>query len=228
MVEGKKQSKTLHDKQFIFFDLDGTILNSEPLHMMAIRQLLQNHNPPIILDIETLTKHYHGLDDLAVYQDLCFKFPYLTLTEDQFLSTKNKIYITLLQKIEDQELETLITPGFRRFLRRLYRQKRTIGLVSASEKEVVLATIKRLGIDRFFSVVEYRKPQVASKPSPTPYLNAMQKVGATPHDSLIFEDSNAGLTSALSSQADVYQIYHFTKKTIKTSAIKNFNSRKLL
>jgi HAD superfamily hydrolase (TIGR01509 family) len=228
MVEGKKQSKTLHNKQFVFFDLDGTILNSEPLHMLAIQQLLLNNNPPISLDANTLCEQYHGLDDLAVYHDLCFKFPHFNLSEAQFLSIKNKIYIDLLQKTEDQELETLITPGFRRFLKRLYRQKRTIGLVSASEKEVVLATIKRLGIDRFFSVVEYRKPQVASKPSPTPYLNAMQKVGATPHNSLIFEDSNAGLTSALSSQADVYQIHHFTKRTIKVPAVKNFNSRKLL
>lgn len=203
----------------ILFDLDGTILNSEPIHMGALSKLLLEEN--IDISIETLDTDYHGLDDTAVFADLKNKYPALLMNLRQFLEKKNILYTQELQSIEDEKLESLLTPGFRKFLEKI-KLSHQVGVVSASEKEVVLSTLERLKILQDFSIIEFRRDGVESKPSPSPYLNTMRELGTNSEETLIFEDSEAGVAAARSSGASVVQISCFTTKPINKLRRKNF------
>jgi HAD superfamily hydrolase (TIGR01509 family) len=207
----------------ILFDLDGTILNSEPIHMSALSKLLGAEN--INASTDELNDDYHGLDDTAVFNNLKQKHPTLSLSKDDFLKKKNILYISELTELNDEKLEELITPGFRAFLGKITPAHK-VGVVSASEKEVVLSTLERLKIRNNMSIIEFRKDDTESKPSPFPYLNTMKELGSTPERTLIFEDSETGMAAAASSGATVIQIECFATKTIGTRKIRDFNHLK--
>lgn len=203
----------------ILFDLDGTILNSEPIHMRAVSKLLKQEH--IEINSEQLDRDYHGIDDTAIYSDLKKKYPTFTMNQNQFLEKKNFLYVDELEALEDTKLESLITPGFRGFLGKIKKSHR-VGVVSASEKDVVISTLKRLKILQDFSIIEFRRDGVESKPSPSPYLHTMRELGTDAAETLIFEDSQAGMAAAKSSGASVVQISCFTAKSINQTGIKDF------
>ncbi len=205
----------------ILFDLDGTILNSEPLHMKSLQLLLKNAK--IACSMRELSSRYHGLDDTAVLEDLNKRYPSLMMNQETFVNIKNTLYINELESMEDIELEHLITPGFRSFFKKIIPNHK-VGVVSASEKDVVYATLNRLNICNELSVVEFRKNEVSSKPSPLPYLNTIKHLQDRPPTTLIFEDSKAGLQAAHSSGSSVVQISCFTAVDQETPHITDFKS----
>jgi beta-phosphoglucomutase-like phosphatase (HAD superfamily) len=213
------KSLNLSDYSSILFDMDGTILNSEPLHMLALQQLL--HDSGIDIKLENLEKLYYGLDDTAVYHDLIKSYPELYMSLESFLDNKNRLYSLILDKIDEQELETLVTPGFRKFFSKV-QPTHKLGVVSASEKDVVYKTLKRLKLLDNLQVIEYRKDNIESKPSPRPYSMAMEQTQSAPEKTLIFEDSKTGMDAALNSGAKVVHINCFTRPTKRIKSIRNF------
>lgn len=213
------KSLDLSDYTSILFDMDGTLLNSEPIHMRAVQALLAELNIPV--DIPELEELYYGLDDTAVHSDLVKRYPTFLLELTNFLVRKNELYAQILNEIDEQELEKLVTPGLRKFITKVQTTHK-LGVVSASEKDVVMATLNRLKLLEIMQVVEYRKEDIESKPSSLPYAMAMEQTQATPERTLIFEDSKVGMDAAIGSGAKVVHINCFTRPTKRTKSIRNF------
>jgi HAD superfamily hydrolase (TIGR01509 family) len=75
-------------------------------------------------------------------------------------------------------------------------------IVSSSAKPRVIASVKKVGQDRFFpddfifsAATSLEKP--TTKPDPAIYLHAMKVIGAKPWSSVAVEDSKSGATSAI-------------------------------
>ncbi len=210
----------LENFKTIFFDMDGTILNSEPIHMQSIQQFLNSQG--IKRTLQSLEAEFYGLDDTAVYNKLKknYQIPYSC---DEFLKIKNRLYIAKLKKLKINELKKLITPGFIDFFKQI-KKTHKVGVVSASEQEVVEATLNELGILNDVDTIEFRRDQIPSKPSPLPYITAMHRIKSSPQETLIFEDSPTGLNAARKSGATVIQITCFSsqKPTSGHHSINNF------
>ena len=98
-------------------------------------------------------------------------------------------------------------PGAIDFLRSVAITGLPIGLVSASPRELVDATVNALP-KNIFTVTISSDEVVNSKPDPEPYIKAAYLVQRPIHHSLILEDSKTGITSAQSSGAWVLAIPH--------------------
>lgn len=77
-----------------------------------------------------------------------------------------------------------------------------LSVVSSSAKPRVIASVKKVGQDKYFpddvifsAATSLEKP--TTKPDPAIYLHAMKVVGAEPQSSVAVEDSKSGATSAI-------------------------------
>lgn len=189
------------DLKALFFDMDGTLLDSERYHTQAFLKIgkdygvIPPHSPEVI----------HGLlvgrADHLVYEVVKHwqGFPKEWTARD-FVNEKNKNLLGILKSIPREkflpvEVVALLTEAKNAGL--------TIALVTSSEK-VVTEELLRMGeIRDFFSLVLTRDDCPQHKPDPWPYRKALELTGVDPLEVMIFEDSEVGITAAQGSGAHV-------------------------
>ncbi len=213
-------SDLLKDLDTVLFDMDGTIVNTEPLHAKAGFSLLQAMN--LAITPEEMVKRFYGVSDYDVIHTL---FPKMSDQEiHAHIDQKNNLLIQALADLKESEKNSFITPGLFDFLNYLLKNNFKMAVVSASEDAVVKATLETFGINKIIKLGLGRNQTSKTKPFPDPYLNAMDKLTSVPHNTLIFEDSPTGLKSAENSKAHVIRITEFSHESNSSNykELKNF------
>lgn len=218
LLDEWKVRKTI--PKVILFDMDGTLLHTEPVHAKAIAEVLPPINFPLnyknflFQNPMDLHEFFRGQNDYRVFEVFkeIFKknppegFDPNTLSEpDEYILKKNEV----LERVPFSELEPSFPIEMKNFLDNLIEIGVKLALVSASQKPVVVSFSKKLTLERWFDFMMGAEDTKETKPHPMPYLEAMRRFEVTPSDTLIFEDSESGLTSALSSGAHVYKVSWF-------------------
>lgn len=192
-------------KDLILFDMDGTLVNTEPLHAQAAVVVLKELG--ITVDLVSCIDQFYGMTDHVVLKTVC---PHLTEAEiNQCIEKKNIELIKLFNNLEQSEKEQFITPGLFPFLHYLKKENKKCAVVSASEDIVVLETLRCFGIDKLVDLQMGRNQTVLTKPNPDPYLEAMRRLNTSSERTIIFEDSPTGIKSANSANAEVIRITAF-------------------
>jgi HAD superfamily hydrolase (TIGR01509 family) len=169
----------------VFFDMDGTLLDSEPLTDALILRLVEEHRlsrPDFPLSqfhgmtweriAEILTGHYPALSDVPLADRLQREFHRALLAE----------------------LPPLI-PGVQRAFANA-SQVCTTGVVSSSQRETIEAVIENAGLAAICPVVVGAEDVKSAKPDPECYLLAAERAAANASRCLVFEDSSAGVHAA--------------------------------
>lgn len=213
--------KTLvQSKNAVLFDMDGTIVNTEGLHARAASGVLKELG--VIIDLEAMMHQFYGVTDTVVLQTTC---PHLSEQEIHYaINKKNAELIKIFKAMSSSEKEKYVTPGLFDFLNFLKKEKKKIGVVSASEDIVVSETLNTFGISDFVELQMGRNQTINTKPHPEPYLEGMKRLNTAASETLIFEDSPTGLTSAHASGAHIIRITEFSHSKEKSgySEIQNF------
>lgn len=192
-------------KDAILFDMDGTLVNTEPLHAKAAVMVLSELG--VQVDLMACIDQFYGMTDHVVLKTVC---PQMSSAEiDKAIEQKNFHLINLFKKLADHEKEKYITPGLFPFLNHLKRENKKCAVVSASEDIIVLETLACFGIDSFVNLQMGRNQTTLTKPHPDPYLEAMKRLGTSTDQTLIFEDSPTGIKSANASGAQVVRVTAF-------------------
>jgi beta-phosphoglucomutase len=210
----------LKDLDAVIFDMDGTIVNTEPLHARAAVYVLKGLG--IDIDLEACLDQFYGMTDTAVLKMTC---PFLSDTEvDQAIAEKNIHLIKLFNKLSHDEKHQYITPGLFDFLKYLKKENKQLAVVSASEDIIVSETLKCFEIYSYIDLQMGRHQTNLTKPHPEPYLEGMRRLKTGPLKTLIFEDSPTGLESAVASGASVIRITGFahSDKILHSHERKNF------
>jgi len=174
----------------VIFDMDGVLIDSEPIHV-GIEKLLFNK---LGIDVsETVHRSYMGASNEFMYSDLRSRF---NLSE------------SVTELIESDELfrsdyfHRLDTIPANDGLISLLGQIKTAGLklavATSSSPEIANLLLNKCGIAPFFDAIVTTSEAGKSKPSPDVYLLAAKKIGVSPEDCIVFEDSPNGLLSAKS------------------------------
>ncbi|MBY0416023.1 MAG: HAD family phosphatase [Bdellovibrionales bacterium] len=199
----------VHPKDAIIFDMDGTLVNTEPLHAKAAVLVLADMG--VKVDLMACIDQFYGMTDHVVLKTVC---PHLSDLEiDKAIEQKNFQLIKLFKGLPDKDKAQFITPGLFPFLQHLKRENKKCAVVSASEDIIVLETLACFGIDPFMELQMGRNQTTLTKPNPDPYLEAMKRLGTHHDHTIIFEDSPTGIKSASSSLAQVVRIMAFAHKT---------------
>ncbi len=179
-------------KAFIF-DLDGVLINNEPLWEIEKKKVFTELLGEKVFSILGPTT---GLDINTIYAKLVGLGA--TISRDEMHSIFSKKALTIYR-------DTPITQGIQELGVKLVSHSYALGIVSASPKEWMDLVIQRLAFKDSLSVVislEERK-DLAHKPSPDGYLEAIKKLNSLPESTTILEDSNTGIAAAVASGACV-------------------------
>ena len=176
----------------ILFDYDGVLVASEPIHLLAWMQLLDELNLP---KDETLILQCVGKTAPEIILKILQKYqPEKTHSMDhckELAQRKNFHYL----KNARESLQ--LYPGVLDGLRWLRSQQVPTAIVSNGRRKEILETTEFLGIAPWITEIITRDDVPAHKPDPTPYLYGAAVLGQEPHHCIALEDSPTGLEAAL-------------------------------
>jgi len=188
----------------ILFDMDGTVLDSEPLFDKA--QLLVLNEYRIKASYRDL-EEFKGLSNKNFYPKFIKKF---NIYEDiSILRSKVRSYL-------HGAMRTNLTyvKGFKEFYKSTIKNSEyKIALVTNTTRLTFTKIQESTDIDNYFKLVITFTESIEPKPSPSPYLQAMQSLNLNPSETLIIEDSKTGLLSGLNSNARVVGITTLLSKS---------------
>ena len=184
----------------ILFDMDGTLIDSEPLWLEAEIEIM-----------EELGCNWDQQDQIN-----CLGGP-IDKTENYMQDRSNNIkpfgYFTKkLDDVMEKKLSTKLNliPNALEIINDCKRSELKIALVTASSGRLMKAVLKRFPVGIFDAVVSYDDVK-RSKPDPEPYLLAAKTLGVDITNCVVLEDSLTGVQSGLSAGAQVIGIPHLVK-----------------
>jgi HAD superfamily hydrolase (TIGR01509 family) len=179
----------------VLFDLDGTLIDTEPQAAQTLRRCFAGWN--LALD-ERDSAYVTGRTWEAAFQYL---FPRYRLPVPEADARQ-----AILQAYREELARHLpAVPGSAECVRAVAKRY-PLGLVSGSHRSEIQFALERLGVREHFRVVLGAEDYPRSKPAPDGYLRALGELGVAAAETLIFEDSEAGIASALAAGARVVAI----------------------
>jgi HAD superfamily hydrolase (TIGR01509 family) len=169
----------------LIFDLDGTLVNSEPLHHWAWKETLLE-NGVAEFTFETFLC-YVGKSNEKVADDF-IKSDGIKKSVTQLVREKQAIYMKFIPHIQ-------LCDGVRQVLSR-YRDKMELAVASSSHQHEIKAILEEKKLGGYFSQVVGGDMVKKKKPDPEIYLMVQSLLHVLPEECIAFEDSASGLNAA--------------------------------
>ena len=178
---------TLGRMRAVIFDMDGIIVDSEPLWREAEREVFSGVGIGLTdADCER-TMGMRTDEVVAHWYDLS-PWPGLTPEEVEERIT------TRMQQLIGERAEPL--PGLAHALETARAAGLAIGLASSSCPQLINAVLSKLALEDVFSAVCSATEEPLGKPHPAVFLTAAQRLGVPSSECVAIEDSVAGVESA--------------------------------
>jgi beta-phosphoglucomutase family hydrolase len=168
------------------FDLDGTLVDTMPLHYTAWEAAIRGAGLKGRLD-EELFYDLGGVPSRKVAA-LLGAHHGLTLDPEKVYLEKEALFKGSLHKLE------LIMPVIE-YARRVSRDH-PVSIASGGTRDVVRSTLEKTGLASLFPVVVTADDVTHGKPAPDMFLLAARLMGVAPSDCLVFEDGKPGIKAA--------------------------------
>ncbi|MGI8707553.1 MAG: hexitol phosphatase HxpB [Actinomycetota bacterium] len=171
----------------VVFDMDGLIIDSEPLWREAEKEIFGSIGVILTdemcvstmgLRIDEVVAHWHRL------------FPWEGPTKEEVATRVVDRVISLVRE------KGAALPGARTALANCRSVGLRTALASSSARRIITAALNRLGVSDGFEVILSAQDEPAGKPDPAIYLSAAAALGVTPDQCLALEDSLNGVLAA--------------------------------
>ena len=176
-------------KKAFIFDLDGVIVDTAKYHYLAWKKIANELGIEFTHEHNELLKGVSRVRSLDIILDLG-NVEASQEQKDQWLVQKNEEYLTYLVDMDQSE----ILPGVMSVLEFLKANQQPIALGSASKNARPI--LEKTGILSYFDVIVDGNDVSNAKPDPEVFLQAAKKLGMTNENSIVFEDSVAGIQAA--------------------------------
>lgn len=173
--------------QAVIFDLDGLLIDSEPLWRRAEVTVFGARGVPLT---EEMCHQTTGLRMDEVVRHWARRFPGADLPVEPVM---HEVYEELVALVR-AEGEGL--PGAAEAVRAVAGSARALGLASSSPHRVIAAALERLGLHEVLAVRASAEEVPLGKPHPGVYLLAAERLGLPATACLAVEDSLNGLIAA--------------------------------
>lgn len=175
-------------KAFIF-DLDGVIVDTAKYHYLAWKNLANNLNIDFTHDHNELLKGVSRVRSLEIILGLG-SVQASDEQKNKWLIQKNEEYLGYINKMDDSE----ILPGVMKVLNFLKANHQPIILGSASKNARPI--LEKVNILNYFDDIVDGNDVTNAKPDPEVFIVGAKKANQPKENSIVFEDSVAGIQAA--------------------------------
>ncbi|MBL7223495.1 MAG: HAD family phosphatase [Candidatus Brocadiae bacterium] len=170
----------------VIFDLDGVMVDSEPLHVEAWQALFAREGLEV-----THEEYHHGIGMLdADWIDYLFGRRGRSTDATWWQNEKRQIYRGVLAAAVRP------FPGVVALVRRLHEAGVALGVASNSWRENIETVLHATALTHCFGVLTGKEDVTRPKPHPEPYLTTAAKLGVPPRHCTVIEDSDLGIQAA--------------------------------
>ena len=173
----------------VIFDMDGVLIDSEPIHFNAVEQVLNKHG---IYIEENYLNRFIGDTNENLWQVVISEFN-MENTPEKYISEQVESTIDCMMNGNYSTIE-----GVTDLLEELKFNDIIIGLASSSPPNVIETFIDKLNIANYFSKWISGNEVISSKPAPYIYQEIVTRLDLLPQNCVAIEDSEFGVTSAKS------------------------------
>ncbi len=179
----------------LLFDLDGTLTDTDHLHIEAFQILLKDFG-------RSITKEH--------YKARIMGHPNDEIMRDMFPDETPERRVALCDRKEQlfrDQLATLTpTPGVLKVLDWADANGVPYAVVTNAPRANATAMLQGLGLDRRMTELVIGDELERAKPDPLPYRTGLERLGAAPDRALAFEDSLPGIRAATGAGIATYGI----------------------
>ena len=183
-------------KYAVIFDMDGVVIDSNPLHEISWKNFLVKKGLPFNDDI---------FDDIISGKTGSTSLRLLLgpgLADDVITAYVNEIDEEF-QKILGDEENVSPMPGLVYFLQVIKAAGYKTALATSAPTANVELTLDKTNLREFFDVILDKTDVSKGKPNPEVYLKTVSQLGIKKEHCVVFEDSRAGIESAINANLTV-------------------------
>ncbi|MEM8672389.1 MAG: HAD-IA family hydrolase [Cyanobacteria bacterium P01_G01_bin.67] len=177
----------------ILFDLDGTLADTDSIHFAVWQDILVRFD--LDIDRAFYRQRISGRTNSKIIKDIV---PQLTLEEAWKLATEKE---ETFRRIANSMLPT---PGLDQLIDLTERAALKRAVVTNAPEDNAIYMLKVLRLTETFPTVIMAKDAPPGKPDPAPYQLALDRLEVRSKQAIAFEDSKAGIRSAVG--AGIYTI----------------------
>src|SRR6056300_647136 len=198
----------------IIFDMDGVIVNSEPLHRKAYFDMFEEFN----LDVSNgLYESFTGKSTSTICKELCEIFD-LSISHEKLMFSKRKHFKTIF----DNDPEFQMIDGALSLIKNYFYNNLTLILASSASMTNINRIFKKFDLDKFFKAKISGADLKESKPNPEIFLKAAKLANTPKENCFVIEDSDNGVKAA--NDAGIY-VFGYQNPLAADQTLKNANKR---
>lgn len=171
----------------LIFDIDGTLIDSMPVHFHAWSDTLNLYGPHGLTP--QVMQSQGGKPTWMVLRDLRELYGLPEIDVDEFTEKKNARYLSVLHEV--QRIEAVIAIAQEGIARGL-----PIAAGTGEAREVAIRNLEATGLTDMFPILVSRDDVTHSKPHPETFLRCAELMGVEPRYCQVFEDAPAGFQAA--------------------------------
>lgn len=181
----------------VLYDMDGLLLDTEPLWGKSMLQVAEKHNIPITRE---RFKETTGLRIYEVTEYWSIKYPW-----------EGKGHQEVAEEILDDIIASSkanagILKGVPESLELLKSNNYKIGLASSSPQRMIDALVDHFGLSGYFDNISSADVVAMGKPHPGVFLHCAEALGSKPIECVVLEDSVNGMIAGKAARMKVIAV----------------------
>ena len=178
----------------VIFDMDGVIVDTEPVHKYAYFEHYKELNIPVT---EELFSTFTGQSTKNVYQILKDKFDLKADVKDLVLRKR-----AIFNEAFDTKPDLYLIDGVENLIKDLYNNGIELILASSASKSTIDRVFKRFELNQYFTHKVSGENFPKSKPDPAIFIHAADLAKSNHEECIVIEDSTNGVEAAV--RANLY------------------------
>ena len=174
----------------VIFDMDGVIVNSEPLHHKAYKKMFAEFKLNVS---NNLYESFTGQSTSSICKQLCEIFNLKESSNDLVVSKRKHFKI-----IFENDSSFQMIDGALELIKNYFNNNLTLVLASSASMINIDRIFKKFDLNKFFKAKISGADLKESKPNPEIFIKAAKMTGFKKEECIIIEDSTNGIIAAKS------------------------------
>lgn len=169
----------------VIFDMDGVIIDSEPLHQKVEEELLEDLGGTMTASDK---EAFVGTTDYHMWSTMKERFD-LSQSVEEMIASKKDRFLSQIHNI-------FLVDGFKEVLSQLKEEGYLIALASSNNRRAVDQIVKQFDLAKDFELTMSGEDVTHGKPHPEIFLKTAEAIGVAPANCLVIEDAKNGVEAA--------------------------------